>query len=523
MESLVPLRAEGAGASGAAAAVARGAANSARRTRAPRAGDPEVVLVQAKTDILDAWKSHPTLPLSLLSAARKVAKTRNVVLVDERVDEGWRATLAAHLAREPICVAVSSVTGRQLLHALAIARAVKELSPATPVVWGGIHGTLLPEQTLATGLVDVIAIGEGEDTFADIVEALAAGRPMSEVPGTASRDGSGPVRLGPPRGKLDLDALDPIPYHLAGPGYLFLRGGRRTAYFETSRGCPYPCGYCYTNALFAVSWRGQRADVVLEHLRQLRAALPGVSHVSITDDSYFTRTERALEIAEGILREGWDLTYQVQGAVIPILKKLTDDQLALLRRSGMVRVDMGVESGSERIQKEIGKGLKVADVREINRRLAKHDIVPWYNFMSGFPDESAAEFGSTLDLLLEMVRDNPQALVSPVYCLAPYPGTDAYHIAAKAGFQFPPRTEDWARFALDRSNNPWMTEAQRKAQEAAYFLSIFVDGKVREYGTLPLRILAALYRPIAKLRLEKRWFAFLPEKWLADRVTAASC
>ncbi|MFN7955084.1 MAG: radical SAM protein [bacterium] len=482
-----------------------------------------MVLVQAKTEILDAWKSHPTLPLSLLSAARKVARERNVVLVDERVDREWRATLAQLLARRPICVAITSVTGRQLLHALAIARAVREISPTTPVVWGGIHGTLLPEQTLAGGLVDVVVIGEGETTFAELVEAFAAGRPAWEVPGTASLDDEGAVRLGPPRGKLDLDRLDPIPYHLAGPGYLFLRGGRQTAYFETSRGCPYPCGYCYTNSLFGVSWRGQSAATVLEHLRHLRASLPGVSHVSITDDSYFTRTERALEIAEGILREGWDITYQVQGTVIPILKKLSDDELALLRRSGMVRVDMGVESGSERIQREIGKGLKIADVREINRRLAKHDIVPWYNFMSGFPEESASEFAATLDLLLEVVRENPQALVSPVYCLAPYPGTDAYHIAARAGFQFPPRTEDWARFALDRSNNPWMTESQRKAQEAAYFLSIFVDGKVREYGTWPLRVLAALYRPIAKLRLARRWFRFLPEKWLADRVTAASC
>ncbi len=485
--------------------------------------DPEVVLIQAKTEILDAWKSHPTLPLSLLSAARKVAQQRHVVLVDERVDRDWKSTLAGHLARQPICVAITSVTGRQLLHALAIARVAKELSPATPVIWGGIHGTLLPEQTLATGLVDVIVVGEGEDTFAELVEALAAGRPVSEVPGTASLDGDGTVRFGPARGKLDLDRLELIPYHLAGPGYLFLRGGRQTAYFETSRGCPYPCGYCYTNSLFGVSWRGQSAEVVIEHLRHLRASLPGVSHVSITDDSYFTRTERALAIAEGILREGWDLTYQVQGAIIPILKKLSDDELALLRKSGMVRVDMGVETGSERIQREIGKGLKIADVREINRRLRKHDIVPWYNFMSGFPEESATEFGSTLDLLLELVRENPQALVSPVYCLAPYPGTDAYHIAARAGFEFPPRTEDWARFALDRSNNPWMTEAQRRAQEAAYFLSIFVDGKVREYGSPPLRALAAVYRPIATLRLARRWFGFLPEKWLADRVTAASC
>ena len=500
------------------------AAPSNRRVvRAPGASDPEVVLVQAKTEILDAWKSHPTLPLSLLSAARRVAKTRKVVLVDERVDRDWRGTLDAHLARQPICVAVTSVTGRQLLHALAIARHVKQTAPDVPVVWGGIHGTLLPEQTLASGVVDVIVIGEGEDTFAELVEALASGRPAWEVAGTASRDANGALRLGPPRAKLDLDALDPVPYHLAGPGYLFLRGGRQTAYFETSRGCPYPCGYCYTNALYAVSWRGQRPEVVLEHLRHLRRSLPGVSHVSITDDSYFTRTERALEIAEGILREGWDLTYQVQGTVIPIIKKLTDDQMALLRRSGMVRVDMGVESGSERIQKEIGKGLKIPDVREINRRLRKHDIVPWYNFMSGFPDESAAELGSTLDLLLEVVRENPQALVSPVYCLAPYPGTDAYHLAERAGFQFPPRTEDWARFALDRSNNPWMTESQRKAQEAAYFLSIFVDGKVREYGTLPLRVLAAMYRPVARLRLRRRKFSFLPEKWLADRVTAASC
>ena len=110
-----------------------------------------------------------------------------------------------------------------------------------------------------------------------------------------------------------------------------------------------------------------------------------------------------------------------------------------------------------------------------------------------------------------------------MYCLAPYPGTDAYQIAARMDYDFPRSTEAWARFALDRANNPWMSAARKTAQEAAYFLSIFVDGKIREYGNLPLRMLAALYRPIARWRLARGRFAFMPEKWLADRVTAASC
>ena len=97
---------------------------------------PEVVLVQPKVGDWDMVRSHPSLPLSLLSAASLVNQEYNVVLIDMRRGDDWKRRLKAELDKNPLCVGTTSLTGRQIRYALQISRFIKENSNA-PVVWGG--------------------------------------------------------------------------------------------------------------------------------------------------------------------------------------------------------------------------------------------------------------------------------------------------------------------------------------------------------------------------------------------------
>ena len=478
----------------------------------------DLLLVQPHTELFDSLKSAPTLPLALLSAARLAATEFEVTLLDQRVERDWRGALTRTIRHGCRVVGLTSVTGRQLVHAAEVARAARELG--AKVIWGGVHATLLGEQVLADGLADVVVRGEGEQTLLELMRALARGQPLDAVDGlTLIRDGE-TVRT-PDRKFADLNTLPDVPYHLAGSRYLFSRKGRPTLYLETSRGCPHGCTYCYNSVYHRRRWRGEAAVSVLQRIERVLAALPGVRHLSLVDDNFFTDRERAMAIAEGLAARGRDLTYQVQGASVNDLDRLDDDALALLARSGCVRVDMGVESGSERILASVGKRLELHAVRRVNRRLRRFDIVPWYNFMSGFPGETEQDVSATIELILELTADNPAALVSPVYCLAPYPGTRMFEQAREAGVCFPQRTEDWGSFSLDHPHDPAVGPQRAEFLSALYFYSIFIDDKIAEYDTVPgLALAARLYRPLARLRLKRRFFSLSPERWLGDWLVA---
>jgi radical SAM superfamily enzyme YgiQ (UPF0313 family) len=270
-------------------------------------------------------------------------------------------------------------------------------------------------------------------------------------------------------------------------------------------------------------WRGESAEVVVERWRRLRRTRPHVRHLSIVDDNFFGKRDRVIELAEKLVAEGSPFTFQVQGAEINVLDSLSDDGLALLKRAGCARLDMGVESGSQRMLDAVHKHLRVEQVRRINRRLAKIGITGWYNFLGGMPGEGDDDLNASLSLTLDLLRDNPSALVSPFYVYAPYPGTVLFDEATRLGYAPPQRLDGWAGLHDGRLAVPWIDNARRRKLAAVYFTTIFADRKLDVYDTRPLyRLAARLYRPIARWRLAKRFFKFMPERWLFSRLVNVS-
>ena len=118
-----------------------------------------VVLVYPR--IIKGWQAQPrvAIPMSLLCIATPVMDGGyDVKIIDQRVEPRWRSVLKEELRKDPICVGVSSMTGPQLRHALEISKIAKEYGNA-PVIWGGIHPSLLPEQTLRNDNIDIVVQG----------------------------------------------------------------------------------------------------------------------------------------------------------------------------------------------------------------------------------------------------------------------------------------------------------------------------------------------------------------------------
>lgn len=158
--------------------------------------DRTVVLVHPHAAAGRSVQPWCDLPLELIAVGSPLVRAGyRVRIIDQRIDAAWRESLDRELAHGVVCVGVTSTTGPQLRHALEVSQAVKSRGEV-PVVWGGTHATLPPEQTVERPEIDFVVQGESERTFEELVAALDGGGPVDGIPGVWSKQGGRAVSAG---------------------------------------------------------------------------------------------------------------------------------------------------------------------------------------------------------------------------------------------------------------------------------------------------------------------------------------
>ncbi len=466
----------------------------------------DVVLVQPKVAIQDELQDRPTLPLSLMMAASLVCRERSVSLIDQRVTPGWEQELRNAVRSGPVCVGVTAMTGPQIMRALEVADIVRDEDPEIPVVWGGPHATLDPDGTVRHPLVDAVVIGDGEVTLWEYVRALEDGSDLGNVHGLAHLR-NGKVRIAPRRPNIGLDELPDPPFHLLdAERYVFKRRGRRCMNLSTVRGCPHQCTFCYSPVECHGRWRALSAARTLD-LTESVVERYRLGFVWYMEQNSLVDRERALAIGKGLLDRGLDVLWEAEAHVSSI-KRLTDEDLALLARSGLSDVVIGVESGSQHMVDLLQKGIRVDDVVALNRRLARYPFNPRFSFMCGFPGETEEMLHATLSLIVGLHRDNPLTSTSCLNPAIPFPGTPYLELAMRHGLEPPTDLAGWAAYtpheALAQGLDtllPWIDLERADLLRRLYVASSFMDDKSVYVEGRILQLLSRAYRPIAKARL----------------------
>ncbi len=431
----------------------------------PAAAEPAATLVYA-----DHWREKPDrkayevvlvypdhesaevniqLPYALVYLATPLAAAGvSVKLIDERVNPDWRQELPGILGQSPDlrCIGISCFISRQIAHAVAMARFIRETAPKIPIVWGGYLPSTLPEVVLRSGLADYVVVGEGEGPFQQLVAALKRGGPVDGIPGLARLENNRFV-FEENRAFITLDHLPDLALNLLDiRHYKHFRKGIQWSLY-TSRGCTHHCRFCSVSRMNHNRWRAMGPDRVVREMRRLVDM--GARDIAFCEDNFFLDSRRTAEMARQLARDPLPVTWSASCRVDALLR-MPDDLLSLYRSSGLRHLHIGAESGSERILKLINKRITPADILRVNRTLRAHRLVPEYIFMMGFPTETDAEKQMTLALIRQLKKDHPGAWFWRMNQYIPYPGTPLFDMAVQDGFTPPATLEQWADYGWYR-------------------------------------------------------------------------
>ena len=385
------------------------------------------------------------LPTSLLSLAAVLRKAGfSVRILDLNIFRPWEIPadqrsgyLQTLLVEEvsnhdPSLVGIGCLFSGQFNSVMALSAQIKELSPGVPVVIGGMHPTIYPQEILANcPEIDYVVIGEGERQLVALAEQIINGAPFpEELDGIAWRE-KGSVMHRPK--KSFIENLDELPM----PAYDLLDFSRydhdtskwhnpkklpftRTVPVISSRSCPCKCSFCSMLLVMGPKIRFHSPIRIADELELLNREY-GQTHFSFMDDNINLNRNHILAICDEIRRRKLEIQFETPNglSVAPLDREVMDSMVA----AGWVRGAIAIESGSDYIRNEVmGKRLAREKIYEVARlaRSYKQLYLKAY-FIIGMPEETRETIQETYDMVEELGLAETY-----VTNLLPFPGTRVF-------------------------------------------------------------------------------------------------
>lgn len=360
---------------------------------------------------------QPPLGLCYLASALKAAGHRTKIVDAEAQGLNAESVVRKALSGRWDAIGISATSP---LYPAAVQLAIHlKKQYHGPILLGGPHATILREDAFhASGCFDYLVCGEAEKTIVSLINALASGENISKVPGLVMRDNHDIIFTGHAVRESNLDhILFPDRSDLLPMNYLWSVpqcGMVPTTSVMFSRGCPFECTFCAQNDMYGRTVRYRSAENLLEELDELISTTP-FRHFVFNDDTFTADRERIVKLAQGIMTRGFRITFECETRA-----NLLDRELvALLRKAGLVRINIGIESGDPEILKTLKNGITLEAVRASLHLLKSFGIETRGSVMIGAPYERKETVLRTLRFVREL-KDLDQPYVN---IAAPYPGT----------------------------------------------------------------------------------------------------
>jgi radical SAM superfamily enzyme YgiQ (UPF0313 family) len=406
------------------------------------------------------------LPLSVLSIAAVLEGREEYRIVDGNLDPQPDATLAALFREHDIeLLAVTVMPGPQTVGAVRSCKEIRARFPQVPIVWGGYFASNYTDAALNTGYVDFAVRGQGETTFAELLDVIRRRRDPASVLGLSYKHPSGERRHNGARPLTGPEEFPWYPYHrIPVERYLlptFL--GRRTAVHQASIGCPFRCNFCGV-----VTFSGsrekmespERTTAVLSHLVREYA----VDAVQFYDNNFFLREDNARELAERMapLNLQWWCEARTD-----IMNRYSDGTFEMIRRAGCRMIFFGAESGSDAVLKAMNKDLKAEDTLALASRIRRFGIIPEFSIIFGNPQDPETDTVDCFSFIRKLKKLNPDSEIV-VQHYTPVPQRERMYGGVEDLVQFPTTPDEWAterwqKFATQKDPAmPWLRPSLKR-------------------------------------------------------------
>jgi anaerobic magnesium-protoporphyrin IX monomethyl ester cyclase len=406
---------------------------------------------------------HAGVPLGLLAVSRELEKTNyRIKIYSSWVDKDYEEKII-HDCQDGICFGVTSMTGYQISEGLDISKKVKEIYPDLPIIWGGYHPTILPEETVANKNVDIVVRGQGELAFKELVEIISAGLDYGNVRGiTYKRDNA--IITNPDRDFEDTNNLKEIPYDLLDiEKYIHISElGSRTLEYVSSQGCPFNCRFCVEPVVYKNRYHALKPERVLDEIEKL-VKRHGIDSVLFQDTNFFLNEQRVTEICKGLIERKIKINWGDANGRAPQMTKFNRNTWDLIKESGCKSILIGAESALQPVLDYLDKRAKVEDTIELAEICSNYDISIKFSLMIGLPPdrELGVETREEIDAIIALgrrvlSRNNIHLMM--VFSYTPYPGTILYKKSMDFGFDPPSDLEGWSKIELHSYSTPWMKQ-----------------------------------------------------------------
>lgn len=371
----------------------------------------------------------PNHPLGLLYIASILEEEGHEVVVLDPAEKISNYEVAKNvLSYNPDWVGLTSTTP-QIIRGLDIAREIKKIS-SVPILFGGVHPTLLIKEVLKNDFVDFVVFGEGEETVREFVKAFENKKPFSSIKGLAYKVNN-QIKINAPRSLIS--NLDGVPFparHLLNSKWYFapprLRGTwtKSTATIATSRGCPYRCIWCGSHLMFGRKVRRRSVKNVIEEIIQLKDDFD-IDSIRFVDDTFTVNPKWVISFCKELKKLKlpdfkWGCTARVNTVSLELLNAM--------KEAGCIQLDFGVESGSQRVLDILKKDIGIKTIINAFDLARKVGLKRFASFIIGTPGEKKEDIILTSKLIDRIKPDYTE-----FFFATPYPGTELYEIVERSG------------------------------------------------------------------------------------------
>ncbi len=256
------------------------------------------------------------------------------------------------------------------------------------VVIGGNHITVAPKEVLDTNVFDLGIVGEGEDTFRELLANLNRGTPVEHMPGLVFKGTDGKiVKTGRRKYVKNLDTLHfparhLLPMHDYFQCFSDIIPEERGTTLLCSRGCPFSCSFC-SKEIFGSRYRYRSPENIEEEIRHLIDAYQ-VNMIHFVDDTFTTNHAFVERLCDTLIQQKFPVQWQCESRVDSVNRNLVKK----MKKAGCKRIMYGIESGSPRILEKMKKNIRPEMVIEAFAWAKAENIDTGAFIMLGYPGES---------------------------------------------------------------------------------------------------------------------------------------